>query len=235
MPDDEQVKREGADLEEAAGRGDTACLLEALGDPSFELRVAAARLLGVIGGERARIALTSVARNRGGERPEVRIAAMESLGRFHGEEAFAALLEEFVTGDNGRVVSAARRLLSEVDPEGYPFRLLSRGCLDHRAVSLYGRSRLPEAVPFLSRFIVERIEAGDILKTAFWGKVYVAVKALGNIGGEEAVKTIKLLDEWLSEPVSGAVGGLHPERSEKIRVAALEAIDAAGKGKGCRG
>ncbi|MBU4240672.1 MAG: HEAT repeat domain-containing protein [Actinobacteria bacterium] len=224
------LQRTEANVEEAERRGDAEYLLESLADPSPEIQAMAARALGEVGGERARMALASVARDRGGQRPDVRLAAIQSLGHLYREEYYASFLEEFIAGDNRRVVTGSRRMLSEADPEGYPLRLLSRGCLDHRAIGVYGKSHLAEAVPLLGRFIEERAAAGDLLSANCWGKVYVSVKALGNIGGEEAVETLQMLLGGLPAAGDSGGGALVLERAEKIRNAARAALTAAGKG-----
>jgi len=230
MEDDTGLNKAEAGIEEAKRRGDTGYLLEVLAGPSRGLRVMAVRALGEVGGEKARMAMTSVARDRRGEGPDVRLAAIESLGGLYGEEAYASFLEEFIAGDNRRVVTGARRVLSGADPDGYPLRLLSRGCLDHQAIGVYGRSRLAESVPLLGSFLEERAAAGDLLSTNCWGKVYVSVKALGNIGGEDAVRTLSMLTGAICDAGSSGNRVLMRERAEKIRGAARTAIDAAGKG-----
>ena len=219
-----------ADIEEAKRRGDAGYLLKVLAGPSRGLRVMAVRALGEVGGKRARMALASVARDRRGEGPDVRLAAIESLDGLYGDEAYASFLEEFIAGDNRRVVNGARRVLSGADPDGYPMRLLSRGCLDHQAIGVYGRSRLAESVPLLGRFLEEHAAAGDLLNTTYWGKVYVSVRALGNIGGEDAVKTLGMLLGAINAAGSSGDRVLTQERADKIRGAARAAIDAAGKG-----
>ncbi len=230
MKDDIGLEKAEAGIEEAKRRGDARYLLEVLAGPSRGLRVMAVRALGEVGGERVRMTLASVARDRRGEGPDVRIAAIESLGGLYGEEAYASFLEEFITGDNRRVVTAARRVLSGADPDGYQLRLLSHGCLDHQAIRVYGRSRLTESVPLLGRFLEERAAAGDLLSTNCWGKVYVSVKALGNIGGEDAVITLNMLLGALYDTGISGDRVLMQERADKISGAARAAIDAAGKG-----
>ncbi|MBU4173766.1 MAG: HEAT repeat domain-containing protein [Actinobacteria bacterium] len=230
MDDDIGLEKAEAGIEEAKRRGDAGYLLKVLAGPSRGLRVMAVRALGEVGGKRARMALASVARDRRGEGPDVRLAAIESLGGLYGDEAYASFLEEFIADDNKRVVNGARRVLSGADPDGYPMRLLSRGCLDHQAIGVYGRSRLAESVPLLGRFLEERAAAGDFLSTNCWGKVYVSVRALGNIGGEDAVKALSVLLGAIHSAGSSGDRVLTQERADKIRGAARAAIDAAGKG-----
>jgi len=230
LDDDIGLEKAEAGIEEAKRRGDAGYLLKVLAGPSRGLRVMAVRALGEVGGKRARMALASVARDRRGEGPDVRLAAIESLGGLYGDEAYASFLEEFIADDNKRVVNGARRVLSGADPDGYPMRLLSRGCLDHQAIGVYGRSRLAESVPLLGRFLEERAAAGDFLSTNCWGKVYVSVRALGNIGGEDAVKALSVLLGAIHSAGSSGDRVLTQERADKIRGAARAAIDAAGKG-----
>jgi HEAT repeat protein len=219
-----------SEIERAASEGDTAVLLKTLGDASFEVRTAAVEALGRVGGERAKVALMSVARDRRGERPEVRISALGALEGLHGMERYASILQEFVMGDNRKVVAAARRMLEAVDPDGYPRRLVERRCLDHSAISVYGKAGDQVAVPLLIGFVNDRIEAGDLTDTGKWGKVYAATRALGRIGGDEAGRALQALLDWLSG--AGGQGGrwLEEERISKIRDAALVSIEKAGKG-----
>ncbi|MBK5092513.1 MAG: HEAT repeat domain-containing protein [Actinobacteria bacterium] len=218
------------EVERAAREGDTAVLLKALEDASLEVRNAAVEALGQVGGERAKVALMSVARDRRGERPEVRISALGALEGVHSVERYASILEEFITGDSRKVVAAARRMLESVDPEGYPLRLVERRCLDHAAISVYGRAGVEAAVRLLSGFVTDRMEAGDLTDTGNWGKVYAATRALGRIGGDEAGRTLQALLDWLSS--AGGQGGkwLEKERLSKIRDAARASIEKAGKG-----
>lgn len=230
LEDDTGLRKAEAGIEEAKRRGDTGYLLEVLAGPSRGLRVMAVRALGEVGGERSRMALASVARDRRGEGSDVRLAAIESLEDLYGEEAYASFLEEFIAGDNRRVVTGARRVLSGADPDGYPLRLLSRGCLDHQAIGVYGRSRLAESVPLLGSFLEERAAAGDFLSTSCWGKVYVSVKALGNIGGEDAVRTLNILLGAIHDAGSSGDRVLTRERADKISGAVRIALGATGKG-----
>lgn len=231
----EEKPRGGADaalyeVERAAREGDVAVLIRALADASFEVRTAAVGALGGMGGERAKVALISVARDRRGERPEVRIAALGALEGLHGMGRYASILQEFVTGDNRKVVAASRRMLEAVDPDGYPLRLVERLCLDHAAISVYGRAGAEAAVPLLTGFVTDRMEAGDLTDTGNWGKVYAATRALGRIGGADAGRTLQALLDWLSS--AGGQGGrwLDKERLSKIIDAARASIEHAGKG-----
>lgn len=135
---DESVRLAVERVERSAAEGDVGYLIEALKSQTREVRIAAAEALGRVGGDKAALALLSLAREHPGERPDVRIAALKALGSIHGRDRYASILQEFLTGDNSKVVAAARLMLSEVDPEGYPRRLAERGCLDHAAIKVYG-------------------------------------------------------------------------------------------------
>jgi HEAT repeat protein len=222
--EDIPADRLSPDLQAAADAGDIQYLLEALQDPSFEVRIAAARGLGALGGEKANLVLLSVARDRWGERPEVRTAALRSLGRIHGPERYASILQEFISGDNRKVVAAARRMLQAADPQGFPRRLVDVGALDPGSIRVYGDSREEAALPLLSGFLREREEAGEISSSRNWGKVFAAAKALGNIGGREAVEALRELLSYLeSFEVEGA-GPLARGRVEKIAGATRDSL-----------
>jgi len=217
------------EVERAAREGDTAVLLKALEDTSFEVRNAAVEALGRVGGEGAKVALLSLARDRRGERPEVRVTALGALEGLHGTERYASILQGFVMGDNRKVVAAARRMLESVDPDGYPLRLVERRCLDHAAISVYGRAKEEAAVPLLTEFVTGRMEAGDLTNTGKWGKVYAATRALGRIGGAEAGRTLQALLDWLSSAGGQGRRWLEEERISKIIDAASESIEMARK------
>jgi HEAT repeat protein len=225
----EEALSEGG-VEEAANRGDIPYLLEALGDPSFKIRVLAAGMLGSLGGTGAVPALITTASDRRGERPEVRIAALEALGELLDAEEHARLLEEFICEDNTKVVRASRRMLLGVDPEGYPRRLLASGCMDHRAIRVYGKRGLVEAIEPISRLLQSSAEDNSLLETWRWGRVYTAIRALGNIGGEQAVKTLMSVRSLLETGNGRGGGGLHGRRYTKIAEALEEAIERAGEG-----
>ena len=80
-----------------------------------------------------------------------------------------------------------------MDPEGFPRRLAETGAVDHGAIRVYGTSAEPLAIPVLREFLAGREEAGDAASSTNWGRVYAAVRALGNIGGVEAVETLQAL------------------------------------------
>jgi HEAT repeat protein len=222
--EDIPADRLSPDLQAAADAGDIQYLLEALQDPSFEVRVAAARGLGALGGEKANLVLLSVARDRWGERPEVRTAALRSLGRIHGPERYASILQEFISGDNRKVVAAARRMLQAADPQGFPRRLVEVGALDPGSIRVYGDSREASALPLLSGFLREREEAGEISSSRNWGKVFAAAKALGNIGGREAVEALRELLSCLESFEEEGAGPLARGRVEKISAATRDSL-----------
>jgi len=99
------------------------------------------------------MALMSIARDRWGQNPNLRVAALRSLGRLTETPRYISLLEEFIAGDNRKVVAAARSILRDLRPEGFPRRLVARGCLDHAAIRTYGDSREASSVPLLAGFL----------------------------------------------------------------------------------
>jgi HEAT repeats/PBS lyase HEAT-like repeat len=222
--------RSPGDVEAAAGRGDLQYLLEALQDPAYEVREAAVLSLGEVGGEKANLALLSVARDRWGERPEVRIAALRSLGRIHERTRYLSILQQFMTGENRKVAAAARVMLKEVDPEGFPARLAASGALDHGAIRVYGAANEASAVPLLCRFLDDAREADNLVTSRNWGKVYAAVRALGNIGGEDAVAALQRLIADLEKQEAPGSGSLTRGRIEKILGAASGSIQRARQG-----
>ena len=137
------------DIERAIARGDMQYLLDALDDGSLEAMIIAIEGLGELGGESARMALLRLARDRWGYRPEIRIAALRSLGKVTETARYADLLEGFIARENRKVIAAARDMLRQVDPEGFAGRLLAQGCLDHAAIRVYGTSREEAAAGLL--------------------------------------------------------------------------------------
>lgn len=218
-----------ADLEDAARRGDTAYLLDALGSPEVQVRILAAERLGEVGGDKAGLALLTLARDRWGERPEVRIAALRALRSVQSPERYANTLEEFICAENRKVVSAARKILDSLDPGGYAARLVSRGCLDHNAIRTYGERREPTAVGLLAGYLHDRVTAGDATGSETWGKVYAGVRALGSIGGSEATAANRELDSALREEI-GSLTGLKRERARKILGATEACMNAPAEG-----
>lgn len=222
------------DLRDAIARGDTAYLLKALESAGVGARAAAVEGLGSVGGEQARLALLRIARDRWDQRPDIRIAALRALGKIVDADRYADLIEEFIAGDNSRVMTAARLMLRDVDPDGFPARLLDRKVVDHGAIRVYGTSRMPESVPLLSSFLQDAMREGDITSSRKWGKVFAAVKALGNIGGQASVKTIESLVAYLGETEPRRDSRFELCRLDKIRQAAeqsLAASDGAGDGR----
>lgn len=216
------------DIKDAVARGDTAYLLEALEGASLEVKVAAVAGLGELGSESARLALTRIARDRWGERPEVRLAALRALGRVLEPSRFATLLDEFITEDNRKVVAGARAMLRDTDPAGFPLALVRHGCVDHNAIRVYGDAAEPSAAPLLERFLSERMAAGDLASGRQWGKAYAAVRALGNIDARGAVDTLESLLAWVDER-EGQAGGLSQQRLAKVRQEAARVLERARK------
>ena len=202
-------------------------MLDALEDASLETRIMAIEGLGELGSESARLALLGIARDRWGYRPEIRIAALRSLGKSTGSARYADLLEDFIAGENRKVMSAARDMLRQVDPDGFPGRLLAKGCVDHAAIRVYGDTREKSAVPLLASFLEERMEAADLGSPRQWGKVFAAVRALGNIGGEDAAGALEGLLAWLDDEARPEATGLPGQRLDKVRQAAAESVSRA--------
>lgn len=219
--------RLSGDLEDAVRRGDIQYLVDALGDASFETRIAAADRLGEVGGDKANLALLTVARDRWGERPEVRIAALRSLGGIHGAGRYSDILQQFIAGDNRKVMAAARKMLQAVDPDGYPRRLAASGAVDHGAMRVYGISRERSALPLLREYVDARASARDIASSGNWGKVYAAARALGKIGGAESVEILERLLSAVDAEESEETKTLTRGRLDKIRGTALEALERA--------
>lgn len=216
IENDPRFAQLSGDLKDAIQRNDTAYLLNALEDASFEVRVAAVEGLAELGGEQARMALMRIARDRWGQNPALRVAALRSLGRLTEPQRYISLLEEFIAGDNRKVVAAARSILRDLDPEGFPRRLVECGCLDHAAIRAYGDSRELSAVPLLDSFLEERISAGDLASTRYWGKVFAAVKSLDNISSPDSVQTLEHLRAWLEEAPQVERTGFPARRLAKI-------------------
>ena len=141
-----------------------------------------------------------------------------------------SILQGFVSGDNKKVTEAARGMLREVDPVGFPRRLAASGALDHGAIRVYGAGHEVSAVPLLRRFIDDARDAGDIATSRNWGKIYAAARALGSIGGAGAVKALQLLLAALERQEAEGVDSLTRGRIEKIMGAARNSLELAEKG-----
>ncbi len=223
---EERFNEQLGEVERAHAQSDVLALLAALESESPRVRLAAIEALGEIGGAKASIALSGVAKDRYGERPDVRLAALEALGNIFEPTRYADFLEQYVEGDNRKVTAGSRKLLQRADPDGYPGRLARLGCLDHAAIRVYGESGLTQAVPLLSGFVSERINDGSFTQGKWWGKVYAAEKALGSIGGDEAIASLEALAEAAGrESASGSF--LTCERTTKIAEGARSALERA--------
>lgn len=217
------------DLSDAVSRGDTGYLIEALKSPDYAVRAAAANGLGEVGGAKAALVLLSLARDRWGERPDVRIAALRSLGSVHEAPRYASILQEFITGDNRKVMAAARKMLQALDPDGFARRLVESGAVDHAAIRAYGAGAEPSAAPLLRRYLAEREAAGDAARSTSWGKVYAAVNALGSIGGQDAVQALEALLSHLEEAERSETGALAGNRVTKMLAATRASLERLGK------
>jgi hypothetical protein len=74
------------------------------------------------------------------------------------------------------------------------------------------------------------VEAGDVATSLNWGKVYAAVRALGNIGGTDAAKALQLLLATLERQEAEGVDSLTRGRLEKIMGAARNSLEVAERG-----
>ena len=212
------------EIGKAALEKDVGRLAGFLADASPAVRNRAVSALEEDGSEAARLALLAAAKNSHGIGPDTRVEALRALRSYCEPEAYAGLLEGFVSEESRKVRRGARSLLFQADPQGYPSRLLSRGCADRVAVSVYGKARLAEAVPLISSLIEERVAAGDVATAGGWGKLYTAVRALANIGGEESVRVLREFRSQLERAGSGE-GALAARRVAKLMVATQDALE----------
>ncbi|MBN2169658.1 MAG: hypothetical protein JW738_10475 [Actinobacteria bacterium] len=217
------------EIKSAATRGDIKHLLEIIYCDQLDTRKSAIEAIAGVGGRKAVKALLGVARDRAGLKPELRLHALESLGTVSGKLEYLSILDEFIDGDNRKVVLEARRMFRQIDPVDLPLRLVEKACLDHQAISTYSRYREPGAVALLDGFFEERIVAGDVLTTPYWGRVYVAVRALGKIEGKEAVHALDKIDRWLHGRTGRREGFLQSERASKLKKAVGLSLRSAGK------
>jgi len=227
--DDRRFAELSGDLKEAILRGDTRYLIEALDDASVNVRLAAVEGLSELGGEQARMALLHIARDRWGERPELRIAALRALRGPSEPSRYIELLDEFISSDNRKVVAAARSMMRDLDPDGYPARLVAHGCLDHGAIRVYGTSGEPAALPLLIGYLDRLQDSSDLATGRHWGKAYAAVRALGNIGGADSVQTLQDLLGWLDAVPEGDRPGFKGQRLDKVQQEARRALEMASR------
>lgn len=226
---EERLREQLETVQRAAGEADVPALLSALESESPRVKIAAIEALGRTGGDKASLALSRIARERYGQRPEVRIVALAALGWIYEPERYPDFLESYISEENRKVVAGARKLLERADPRGFPGRLARRGCLDQPAIRVYGKARLSEAVPLLAAFVKDRVADGSFASGAYWGKVCSAARALGAIGGDDARMALEGLIEAAES--SGAGGFLEKERLEKIRQGAASALASAKEGE----
>jgi hypothetical protein len=214
-------------IESAVSRGDIDYLVKALDDPSTRVRLDSVREIGEIGSSRAKETLLTLLRDRWGRRPDVRLEAIRALEDFYSPRDYSRLLGQYICEDNRKLVSGARKILSELDPDGYPSTLLESGCLDRGAISTYGRAGLEPAAGLLGEFLQSLLDTGEVLSTGQWGKAYSAVRALGNIAGGESVNILEDFERRLQS--FGAEGPLREARRNKIMEAARASISALGR------
>ncbi len=206
------------------GTPGTGALLEQLRHPDYRVRIDAAGRLGSAGDIRFRAPLVGVASNRGGERPEVRVAALRALGSLMEPGDYAGMLEGFINGESRKVMTAARKLLKASDPGGYSGRLARAGCLDHSAMKVYSSSRDPAAADLISGFLEERLESRDVIEGRHWGRVYTGVKALHRIGGTRGAGVIREISRYTARIDPRELKPLERERLAKIAGAVRGAL-----------
>lgn len=216
-------------MKSAVSRGDIRYLLETVYGDQPDSRKCAVEAIAGVGGGAAVKALLGVARDRARLKPELRLHALEFMGTICDKFEYLSLLDEFIAGDNRKVVRGARRMFRQADPVDLPRRLAEKGCLDHQAVSTYGRYREAGAVALLEGFIEERIAARDVLTTPHWGRVYIAVRALGKIERSEASGTLRNMERWLMERTGRGAGFLQSERAGKLKKAVESSLESVEK------
>lgn len=199
-------------------------LLSDLDESDAKVKIDSIRKLAFFRGDRVLHALSHIAKARYEERPEVRIAALEALSSIQPVEEFVTALEDFVAGENRKVMSAARSMMKELDPEGWTARLVKLGALDHQAICAYGIAREVTAIPLLTDFLEEKRLSGEFIETGWWGKVYAAVCALEKIGGDDARRTLLSLLENIDKLNLPSKSIFKEKRIEKIRVALKRAL-----------
>ena len=188
-------------------------LIDCLEHPDARTRMAAVDALSRSGDKRARLPLKAVLADRWGQNIEVRLAALRCLSEVLGGSDAAALLENFVQGDSARIMAAARKLLKQRDPRRYTARLASRKCLDPWSINAYGREQEKFAVPLLADFLTECISAERLTAARSWGRVFMAIKALGLIGEARAGEALVRTREVLAKPEKDS---LQEKRREKL-------------------
>ncbi|GEM_PF-858352 len=179
----------------AYARGDIETLLELIRKGTPEVRREALYALAQSGFSDAGMVLKEIAKNRWNEHPETRIVALQSLESLSEKDAYADFVEDFITGESRIVEKAARKILSRIDPAGFPNRLARRGCTDHGAMNVYGRSRSTTAIPLIRDFLMDCASRGEFTAGGIWGRVYAGLRALEKIGTTEAFETISLFTD----------------------------------------
>ncbi|MDD5748254.1 MAG: hypothetical protein PHP64_04265 [Actinomycetota bacterium] len=164
--------------------------------------------------------LIQIASARYEEKPEVRIAALKALSKVQPKDEYSNTLGKFILNENRRVMFAARRILRDVESEGWARRLADLGALDYSAISVYGREKEKSAVPLLIDFIAGRLESKEIYNSQWWGKVYAALLALGRIGGDDAKNALFSVIDFLEKLDRTSCESLERMRIEKIEEAA---------------
>lgn len=212
------------ELEIACAKGDAEALLEIIKYGQFNVRTEALFALANSGYPQAGMILKEIAKDRLNEHPEMRIAALECLECIFDREAYADFLEDFITGESRIVERAARRILLRIDPQGYPVRLAKRGCTDHGAMNVYGRTRSTYAIPLIREFLIDCASSGDFKSGGFWGRAYAGIRALEKIGTPEAYDVILRFCQEANRHASPDKRSIAFQRYSKVLNAARAAI-----------
>ncbi len=178
------------ELKIAGAKGDPEAFLELIKNGPVHVRAEALFALANSGYPQACEILKKIAKDRWNEHPKARIAALESLEYVFDPASYADFVENFITDESRIVERAARKILSRIDPLGYPRRLARRGCTDHGAMNAYGRARLTDAVALISDFLIKCASSGSFMTGGFWGRAYAGIRALERIGTPEAYEAI---------------------------------------------
>jgi hypothetical protein len=87
----------------------------------------------------------------------------------------------------------------------------------------------------LGRFLDDARQAGHMATSGNWGKVYAAARALGNIGGPDAVKALRRLVTELERYEVECGDTLKRGRIDKIMGAARDSLRLVGDRPGDQG
>ncbi|MEX2750316.1 MAG: HEAT repeat domain-containing protein [Candidatus Freyarchaeota archaeon] len=157
-------------------------LLAALGDEDAEVRANAAQSLGRIGGSRAVEPLIKLLKDK---EPLVRRYTVEALGSIGDMRAFQALVSAMEDEDESvrRAAVYALRNFGRLAVEPL-VKATSRSDIRGYALDVLGGIKDPETVELFIKILEEK-DLGKYARNAT-----IAAAALGNLGGERAVKTL---------------------------------------------